>query len=86
MSECASPSFWPGNLPGGIPGVTDHQENGPIGAGTPHARMLWFWKRMEKHEDLIEELTDYDRFSSGRPTFEATIADAFDRLVEERGP
>lgn len=45
--------------------------------------MLWFWDRMKKHEKLIEELTGYNPFRSDY-RFEAAIADAFDKLVEEQ--
>lgn len=78
----SSPGYWPGHLPGGIPGVTDREEVGQIGAGTPHARMEWFWDRMEGHEDLLFELVGYSSVSSTY-RFEAAIADAFDKLAEE---
>ena len=78
-----SPSFWPGDVPGGELGHTDREEIGPVGAGTPHARMLWFWERMRQHEALIEELTGWNLLSS-KYRFEAAIADAFDKLVEAR--
>lgn len=77
-----SPSYWPGDICGGEPGYTDHEEIGPIGAGTPHARMYWFWDRMHQHNDLIEELTGWNILSS-KYRFEAAIADAFDKLAEE---
>lgn len=77
-----SPSFWPGDVPGGEPGYTDHEEVGPIGAGTPHARMEWFWDRMRPHAKLIEELTGWSPFSS-KYRFEAAIADAFDKLAQD---
>ncbi len=78
-----SPSYWPGQVPGGEPGYTDHEEVGPIGAGTPHARMQWFWERMRPHEKLIEEMTGWSPISS-KYRFEAAVADAFDKLAEER--
>ncbi len=78
-----APGYWPGDVPGGIPGVTDHEEVGPIGAGTPHARMVWFWERMRAHEKLVEELTGWTPVSSTY-RWEAAIADAFDRLANER--
>ena len=81
--EPLAPGFWPGEAPGGIPGVTDREETGPIGAGTPHARMRWFWDRMERHKDLIAELTGWSPISSTY-RFEAAIADAFDKLAAER--
>lgn len=77
-----SPTFWPGEVPGGIPGVTDYEETGPIGAGTPHARMHWFWERMEEHRELIRELTGYTGFESNI-RFEEAIAAAFDKLAAE---
>jgi hypothetical protein len=70
------PTFWPG--------LHDHDKVGPIGDGTPHARMCWFWERMRGHERLIAELTGWSPVSSSY-CFEAAIADAFDRLAEERG-
>jgi len=76
-----SPTYWPGDVEGGIPGVTDHEETGPIGAGTPHARMCWFWDRMHTHDELIAELTGWGPISSTY-RFEAAIADAFDKLAE----
>ena len=82
INKPPSPSFWPGEIPGGIPGYTDHEETGPIGAGTPHARMFWFWERMEQHRQLIEELTGWSPLSSTY-RFEAAIADAFDKLAEK---
>lgn len=69
-----SPTYWPGQ--------NDREEVGPIGDGTPHARMQWFWARMRGHQALIEELTGWNPVSSTY-RFEAAIADAFDRLVEE---
>ncbi len=75
-----APGFWPGDVDGGIPGVTDRKETGPIGAGTPHARMRWFWDRMEKHGKLIEELTGWSPISSTY-RFEAAVADAFEVLA-----
>ena len=77
-----SPSFWPGDISGGKSGYTDHEEIGPIGAGTAHARMHWFWERMRTHERLIEELTGWNPVSS-KYRFEAAIADAFDKLAEK---
>lgn len=74
--EMSSPTYWPGQA--------DHEETGPIGDGTPHARMHWFWQRMEGHEELIAELTGWSPYSSSY-RFEAAIADAFDRMVVERG-
>ena len=71
----SSPTYWPGQA--------DREEVGPIGDGTPHARMHWLWKRMRFHEDLIAELTGYSSVSSFY-RFEAAIADAFDRLAMER--
>ena len=68
-----SPTYWPGQ--------TDREEVGPIGDGTPHARMHWFWARMRQHEALIEELTGWSPISSAY-RFEAAIADAFDLLAE----
>ena len=79
-----SPTFWPGEAPGGRPGFTDLEKYGPIGAGTPHARMQWFWERMRSQEAVIAKLTGYSPFSS-RGTFESAIADAFDKLVEMSG-
>lgn len=70
-----SPSFWPGQA--------DHEETGPIGDGTAHARMHWFWERMREHETLVEELTDWSPVSSSY-RWEAAIADAFDKLAKER--
>lgn len=60
------------------------EETGPIGDGTPHARMMWFWERMRPHEKLIGELTGWSPISSTY-RFEAAIADAFDKLVAARG-
>lgn len=71
------PSFWP-------TGSNNREETGPIGAGTPHARMEWFWERMKPHKPLIEELTGWSPVSSTY-RFEAAIADAFDKLAKERG-
>lgn len=84
VTPVASPSRWPGDLPGGVPGVTDRDEVGPIGAGTPHARMEWFWERMRQHEELIASLTKWHPFSSTY-RFEAAIGDAFDELAKEHG-
>jgi hypothetical protein len=78
-----SPTYWPGEAPGGLPGHTDAEETGPIGAGTPHARMQWFWERMRPHEALVEELTGWSPVSS-RYRFEEAVADAFDRLASLR--
>lgn len=83
LTSNPSPGFWPGDLPGGVPGVTDFEVVGPIGAGTPHARMEWFWERIRPHEDLVAELTGWSPVSSTY-RLEAAIADAFDRLVAER--
>lgn len=69
-----SPTFWP-------TGPNDREEVGPIGDGTPHARMRWFWKRMECHEQLIAELVGWSPVSS-KYRFEAAIADAFDKLAD----
>lgn len=69
-----SPTYWPGQ--------SDHEETGPIGDGTPHARMQWFWERMKGHEALIEELTGWNGFRSDY-RFEAAIADAFDKLATQ---
>lgn len=71
----SSPTYWPGQA--------DHEEVGPIGDGTPHARMYWFWERMKGHEGLIEELTGWHGYRSDY-RFEAAIADAFDKLAAER--
>lgn len=71
-----TPTFWPGQ--------SDHEEVGPIGDGTPHARMHWFWDRMERHDALIQELVpEYHPLRAGM-TFEAAIALAFDRLAAGR--
>jgi hypothetical protein len=69
------PTYWP-------TGPNNREKIGPIGDGTPHARMEWFWERMRDHEDLIMELTDYHPFSS-KGTFEMYIAEAFDILAKE---
>jgi hypothetical protein len=69
-----SPVFWPG--------LHDRKAVGPIGDGTPHARMHWFWDRMRGHERLIFELTGWTSASSVY-RFEAAIADAFDQLAEK---
>lgn len=69
-----SPTYWPGQA--------DREETGPIGDGTPHARMQWFWERMKGHEGLIAELTEWSPFSSSI-RFEEAIADAFDKLAAE---
>lgn len=82
MSDGHSPTFWPGDVPGGVPGFTDREETGPTGAGTPHARMEWFWERMRDHEELVGHLTGYHSLRSDY-RFEAAIGDAFDRLAEE---
>lgn len=74
-SKPPSPTYWPG--------TNDREATGPIGDGTPHARMEWFWVRMEQHEKLIGELTGYHPLRSDY-RFEAAIADAFDRLASER--
>ncbi len=66
--------------PGYWPGTADREEVGPVGDGTPHARMGWFWERMRPHEKLIGELTGWNPVSSTY-RFEAAIADAFDRLA-----
>jgi hypothetical protein len=70
--ERSSPTYWPGQA--------DREEVGPIGDGTPHARMSWFWERMRQHEALIQKLTGWSPLSSSY-RFEAAIADAFDRLA-----
>lgn len=75
-----SPGFWPGDSPGGVPGVTDREEVGPIGAGTPHARMHWFWERMRPHEAIVARLTGWNLIRSDY-RWEAAIADAFDALA-----
>lgn len=72
-SNQPSPTFWPGE--------NDHEATGPIGDGTPHARMQWFWERMTGQKKLIEELTGWSPVSSSY-RFEAAVADAFDRLAE----
>jgi ribosomal protein L12E/L44/L45/RPP1/RPP2 len=77
-----TPGFWPGDAQCGVPGVTDRKEIGNIGAGTPHARMQWFWDRMGPHEKLIEELTGWSELSSTY-RFEAAVADAFDKLARD---
>ena len=74
MTRKPSPTYWPGQA--------DHEETGPIGDGTPHARMHWFWERMKGHEKLIEELTEWHPTSSSI-RFEEAVADAFDRLATE---
>jgi hypothetical protein len=66
--------------PGYWPGTADHEKEGPIGDGTPHARMEWFWERMRPQEKLIEKLTNWNPISSSY-RFEAAIADAFDKLA-----
>jgi hypothetical protein len=69
-----SPTYWPGQA--------DYEEVGPIGDGTAHARMHWFWERMESHRELIRELTGYTGFES-HIRFEEAIAEAFDLLATE---
>lgn len=63
--------------------VQEGRAVGPIGDGTPHARMHWFWERMERHADLITELTGH-HWTSSNYRFEAAIADAFDILAATR--
>lgn len=78
MTEDPYPTFWP-------TGPNNREKTGPIGDGTPHARMHWFWDRMRGHEALIAELTGWNSFRSDY-TFEAAIADAFDVLAKRRNP
>lgn len=95
LTEARALLFWPSEassperdaeqeppLPGYWPGVADRKQVGPIGDGTPHARMHWFWRRMERHEQLICELVpEYSPLTS-RMCFEEAIALAFERLLE----
>lgn len=55
---------------------------GPIGAGTPHARMEATWRRMHKHEALLCELVGYSPVSSKYP-IEVAFTDAFDKLAAQ---
>ncbi len=73
--EPPSPTYWPEQ--------NDREAVGPTGDGTPNARMLWFWERMRKHEGLVESLTGWSPVSNSY-RFEAAIADAFDKLADER--
>lgn len=54
------------------------------GPGTAHGRMLAFWERMHEHIDVVEELNPGWSRVSSKGTFENAIADAFERLVEQR--
>ena len=74
-----APGYWPGDVEGGVPGLTDVKATGPIGAGTPHARMQALWEEMHKRERAIYDLTGYHPVMNRRT--EDAFVQAFDRLT-----
>lgn len=73
--EKLAPTYWPN-------GPNNKEAVGPVGDGTPHARMHWFWDVMDyHHEDLIEDLVpEYSPISNMR--FEVAIFLAFEILAQ----
>ena len=57
---------------------------GPTGAGTPAARMRWFWEILRKNldDDLLMELVPEWSPVSSRITYEDAIARAFVKLTK----
>ena len=59
-----------------------HGLRGPVGPGTPHARMEAMWERMSEHQDDVMRLTEYHPLKSFYP-LEVAYVDAFEVLEVE---
>lgn len=60
------------------------EQIGPVGPGTPAARMRWLWEELDKRETLLTERGGYNPFSS-RGTIEQALLRVLDgvRAMEQ---
>lgn len=65
--------------------VNGHQV-GPVGPGTPAARMRWLWDELRRHEAWLAAHSDYNAVRSNYTgMMEVMLVQALDRMVEGGG-